>query len=111
MLLASVPVNTKDVCVIILVFQHWNEYIWFEMTLQTCSDHAQPYLSTRAVNIRRILDLADIRAVIDELDLLKDDGGIAAHDVTSPDDTLPENAIRWGIWPLLVVEYLKRSMH
>lgn len=78
------------------------------MTLQTCSDHAEPYLSTWAVNVRRILDLADVRAVIGELDLLNDDGGIAAHYVTSPDDTPPENAIRWGIWPLLVVEDLKR---
>lgn len=78
------------------------------MAPQTCGDHTQPYLSAWAVNIRRILDLADVRAVVGELDLLNDDGGVAAHHVTSPDDTLPENAFRRGIRPLLVVEHLKR---
>lgn len=90
----------------------YNLCSWWSVAVEnkeTCSDHAEPYLSTWAVNIRRILDLADVRAVVGELDLLKDDGGIAAHDVPSPDDSLPENAIRRGIWPLLVVEHLKRK--
>lgn len=78
------------------------------MWLQTCSDHAELDLSTWAVNIWWVLDLADVRAVIGELDLLNDDGGVAAHHITSPDDTLPENAIRWGVGFLLVVEHLKR---
>lgn len=78
------------------------------MRLQTCSDHAEAYLSAWAVNVRRILDLADVGAVKGELDLLNDDGGIAAHDVTGPDHPLPEKAVRSGVWPLLVVEDLKR---
>lgn len=84
------------------------DYIWLELALHTCSDHAEPYLSTGAVNVGRILDLADIRAVIGELDLLEDDGGVPAHYVPGPDDPLPENAIGRGIRPLLVVEDLER---
>lgn len=79
-----------------------------ELRLQTCGDHAESDLSTRAMNIRRILHLANVGAVVGEFDLLNDDGGVAAHHVSSPEDTLPENAIRWRIRPLLVVEYLKR---
>lgn len=60
------------------------------------------------MNIWRILDLADKGAVIAELDLLYDDGGVAAHHVTGPDDALPENAIRRWVWSLLVVEDLKK---
>lgn len=90
-----------------IAFQHGN-YLLVEMRLQTCSDHAEAYLSAWAVNVRRILDLADVGAVKGELDLLNDDGGIAAHDVTGPDDPLPEKAVRSGVWPLLVVEDLKR---
>lgn len=77
---------------------------------QTCSDHAEAYLSTGAVDVGRILDLADIGAIVGELDLLNDDGGIAAHDVPGPDHSLPENAIRRRIWPLLVVEDLRKQM-
>lgn len=45
------------------------------------------------MNIRWILDLADVSAVVGELDLLNYDGGVPAHDITGPRDTLPENAI------------------
>lgn len=73
----------------------------------TCGDDTQSNLSNRAVDIRRILHLADVSAVVGEFDLLKYDGGITAHDVTCPNDTLPENAVYWRIWSLLVVEHLK----
>lgn len=88
--------------------KRYDNAISFGVRGQTCSDHAEPNLSARAVNIRRILDLADKGAVIAELDLLYDDGGVAAHHVTSPDDALPENAIRRWVWSLLVVEDLKK---
>lgn len=77
---------------------------------QTCGDHAETYLSARAVNVRRVLDLADEGAVIGELDPLNDDGGVAAHHVAGPEDTLPENAINGGVRPLLVVEDLKKKV-
>lgn len=70
-----------------------------------CGDDTQSNLSNRAVDIRRILHLADVSAVVGEFDLLKYDGGITAHDVTCPNDTLPENAVYWRIWSLLVVEH------
>lgn len=91
----------------VMISHHWND-ILFGVRGQTCSDHAEPNLSARAVNIRRILDLADKGAVIAELDLLYDDGSVAAHHVTSPDDALPENAVRRWVWSLLVVEDLKK---
>lgn len=59
------------------------------------------------MDIWRILDLADVSAVVGELDLLNYDGGITAHDITVPSDTLPENAIYRRIWSQLVVEHLK----
>lgn len=59
------------------------------------------------MDIRWILDLADVSAVVGELDLFKYDGGITAHDITIPRDTLPENAINRRIWSLLVVEHLE----
>lgn len=59
----------------------------------TCGDHAQSNLSNCAVDIRRILDLADVSAVVGELDLLKYNGGVTAHDVASPGDALPEDAV------------------
>lgn len=67
------------------------------------------YLPNCAMNIRWILDLADVSAIVGEFDLLNYDGGITAHDITSPRDTLPENTFQRGIWPLLVVEYLKEG--
>lgn len=51
---------------------------------RSCSDDTQPNLSNCAVNIRRVFHLADVGAVVGELDLLKYDGGITAHDVTGP---------------------------
>ena len=62
------------------------------------------------MDIRRILDLADVSAVVSELDLLKYDGGVTAHDIASPTDTLSENAIDGGIWFLLVVEHLRKEL-
>lgn len=76
----------------------------------TCSDHAEPNLAAGAVNVGRILDLADERAVVGELDLLYDDGGVAAHHVPGPDDALPENAIGRRVRSLLVVEDLREQM-
>lgn len=64
-----------------------------KITLQTCGDHTESYLSNCAMNIRRILDLADVSAIVGELDLLNYDGGVTAHDITSPNNTLPENAV------------------
>lgn len=69
-----------------------------------CSDHAESNLPNCAVNIRRVLDLADVGAVVGEFDLLKYDGGVTAHDVTGPRHPLLENALYGRIWPLLVVE-------
>lgn len=62
-------------------------------SLLTCGDHTESNLTNRAVDIRRIFDLADVSTIVGELDLLKYDGGITAHDITSPSDTLPENAL------------------
>lgn len=62
------------------------------------------------MNIRRILDLADVSAIVGELDLLNYDGGVTAHDITSPNNTLPENAVWRRIWSLLVVEYLNKEL-
>lgn len=73
----------------------------------TCGDHTEPNLSHRAVDVGGVLDLADVRAVVGELDLLNYDGGVAAHDVAGPTDALPENALQWRIRPLLVVEHLR----
>ncbi len=73
----------------------------------TCGDHTESNLSNSAVDIRRILDMADVSAVVGELHLLKYDGGITAHDITVPRDTLPENALYRRIWSPLVVEHLK----
>lgn len=70
-----------------------------------CGDDTESNLSDRAVDIRRVLDLADVGAVVGELDLLKYDGGVTAHDVAGPLDTLPENALYRRIWFLLVVEH------
>lgn len=58
----------------------------------TCGDDTKSNLSDRAVDIRRILNLADVSTIVGELDLLKNDGGVSAHDITGPADTLPENA-------------------
>ncbi len=75
--------------------------------LQTCGDHTEPNLSNRAMNIRRVFDLADVGAIVGELDLVKYDGGVTARDVSSPRDTLPKDALYRRIWALLVVEHLK----
>lgn len=64
-----------------------------KMNLLTCGDDTESNLSNRAVDIRWILDLADVSAVVGELDLSNYDGSVTAHDVTSPSDTLPENAL------------------
>lgn len=108
--------NLPKICQTEFVFElMWSFFFVFlcyyfssKLRLQTCGDHAEPDLSTRAMNIRRILHLANVGAVIGEFDLLNDDGGVAAHHVSSPEDALPEDAIRWRIRPLLVVEHLKR---
>lgn len=75
--------------------------------MQTCDDHSQPDLPHGAVNVRRVLDLADEGSIVGELDLLDDDGGVAAHDVPRPGDPLPEEAIGWRIRPKVVVEHLR----
>lgn len=80
------------------------------MTLQTCGDHAESNLPNRAVYVRRILDLADVSAVVGELHLLQYDGGVAAHDIAGPTDALSENAIDRGVWFLLVVEHLRKEL-
>lgn len=56
-----------------------------------------------------VLDLADVGPVVGELDLLEHDGGITAHDVSGPGDTLPENSVYWWKRPLVIVEHLKRD--
>lgn len=58
----------------------------------TCRDDPESDLSSCAVDVRRIPHLADVSAIVGEFDLSDDDGGIAAHDVTSPNDSVPENA-------------------
>lgn len=80
------------------------------MRLQTCGDHTESYLSDCAMNIRWIFDLASVRAIVGELDLLKCDGGISTHDITSPDNTFPENTIKRRVWSLLIMEYLKKEL-
>lgn len=70
-----------------------------------CGDHTESNLSNCAVNIWRILDLADISAVVGELDLLKYDRGVTAHDIAGPRDAFPEDAIYRRICSLLVVEH------
>lgn len=73
----------------------------------TCGDNAKSYLSHLAMNIRWILDLAHVCAVVSELDLSNDDWCILTHDVTGPNDTLFEYALEGWIGLLLVVEHLR----
>lgn len=61
------------------------------------------------MDVRGVLDLADEGPVVGELDLLDHDGGVTAHDVSSPDDALPKNSILWRIRPLVEIEHLERD--
>ena len=63
------------------------------MNLLTCGDDTESNLSNHAVDIRRILNLTDVSTIVGELDLSNYDGGVTSHDVTCPNDTLPENAL------------------
>lgn len=59
------------------------------------------------MDVRRVLDLADVRAVVGEFHLSDYDGGIAAQDVTGPKDSVPENAVGGWILFLLEVKHLQ----
>lgn len=77
------------------------------MSPLTCGDHTEFELTNRAVDVGRILHLADVSAVVGELDLANYNGRILAHDVSGPIDPLPEDAVRLRIGFVLVVEYLR----
>lgn len=70
-----------------------------------CGDDTESNHSDCAVDIGRILDLAGVSAIVGELNLSNYDGCITAHDVTSPNDALPESALYRKIWFLLEVEH------
>lgn len=61
------------------------------------------------MDIGWVLHLADVSAVVGELDLSNYDGGIAAHDVTSPGNALSEESFLWKKWFPLVVKYLQEK--
>lgn len=83
------------------------EIYGLKIKLLTCGDNTEVNLSNRTVDIRRILHLADESAIIGELDRSNYDGGILAHDVTRPNNFLPEIALYRRIRSLLVVEHLQ----
>lgn len=58
------------------------------------------------MDVRGVLNQADVGPVVGELDLLDHDGGVTAHDVPGPGDALPENTVLWRIRPLVIVEHL-----
>lgn len=59
------------------------------------------------MDVRWVRHLAYVRAVVNELDLFDFDGGVAAHDITSPFDSLPKDALHRWVRSLLVVEQLR----
>lgn len=75
-------------------------------SLLTCGDHTELNLSNCSMDVWWILHHADVSAVVGKLDLMKNDGGVAALDVTSPTDTLPKNTVWRGVGSLLPVKHL-----
>lgn len=62
------------------------------------------------MDIRRVLDLAAEGSIVGELDFSNDDGGVAAHDVTSPQCTLPETALCRRVGSIVEVEDLQKNV-
>jgi len=59
------------------------------------------------MDVRWILHLTDVGAVVGKLDLSNYDGGITARNIPIPKNALPEDALWRRIWSLLVVEHLQ----
>lgn len=60
--------------------------------LLTCGDNKESNFSKCTMDIRWVLHLAGVGAIVGKLYFLDYDGGITAHDITGPRNALPEHA-------------------